>query len=177
MTIFNVLVVGRKGIGKTTFIDIHTNDDGTYNDMSISTVDGEDYNVKYFEYELENSVEQYKNKDLILCCFAVNDVDSYNKLDSEYIEEARREAKGVPLLAVGTKCDLRDDPSRDDMVSVEQGVEMAIKIGATAYLEVSTTENLNLNQLQDEIVKIILHTKPKKTSNFSFGIVKFLLGR
>ena len=55
--------------------------------MSISTVDGEDYNVKYFEYELENSVEQYKNKDLILCCFAVNDVDSYNKLDSEYIEE------------------------------------------------------------------------------------------
>ena len=28
MTIFNVLVVGRKGIGKTTFIDIHTNDDG-----------------------------------------------------------------------------------------------------------------------------------------------------
>ena len=51
------------------------------------------------------------------------------------------------------------------------------QIGATAYLEVSTTENLNLNQLQDEIVKIILHTKPKKTSNFSFGIVKFLLGR
>ena len=28
MTIFNVLVVGRKGIGKSTFIDIHTNDDG-----------------------------------------------------------------------------------------------------------------------------------------------------
>ncbi|KAL5253287.1 hypothetical protein ACHWQZ_G013163 [Mnemiopsis leidyi] len=198
MSIFNVLVVGRKGIGKSTFIDIHTNDDGTYNDMSISSVDGEDYKVKYFEYELENSVDQYKNKDLILCCFAVNDVDSYNKLDSEYIDEtvthststmlefshvtrhtlqARREAKGVPLLAVGTKCDLRDDPNRDDMVSVEQGVEMAIKIGATAYLEVSTTENLNLDQLQEEIVKIILHTKPKKTSNFSFGIVKFLLGR
>ena len=55
--------------------------------MSISTVDGEDYKVKYFEYELENSVDQYKNKDLILCCFAVNDVDSYNKLDSEYIDE------------------------------------------------------------------------------------------
>ena len=55
--------------------------------MSISTVDGDDYNVKYFEYELKHSVDQYKNKDLILCCFAVNDVDSYNKLDSEYIAE------------------------------------------------------------------------------------------
>ena len=34
----------------------------------------------------------------------------------------------MPLLAVGTKCDLRDDPNREDMVSVEQGVEMAIKV-------------------------------------------------
>ena len=55
--------------------------------MSISTVDGDDYNVKYFEYELKHSVDQYKDKDLILCCFSVNDVDSYNKLDSEYIAE------------------------------------------------------------------------------------------
>lgn len=66
--------------------------------MSISHVDGEDYNVKYFEYELENSVEQYKDKDLILCCFAVNDVDSYNKLDSEYLEEVGWKPDSVKCL-------------------------------------------------------------------------------
>eukprot|EP00116_Pleurobrachia_bachei_P014360 sb/3474622/ len=128
MTIFNVLVVGRKGIGKSTFIDIHTNDDGTYNDMSVSNVDGHDYKVKYHEYEMENDVSQYKDKDLILCCFAVNDVDSYTSLELEYIEEAKREAKNVPMLAVGTKCDLRDDPNRDDMVSIEQGMDMGRKM-------------------------------------------------
>ena len=32
------------------------------------------------------------------------------------------------MMAIGTKCDLRDDPERDDMVSIEQGIEMAIKV-------------------------------------------------
>ena len=58
--------------------------------------------------------------------------------------QARREAKGVPLLAVGTKCDLRDDPNRDDMVSVEQGVEMAIKV-CYIYLVVMETANISFN--------------------------------
>ena len=57
-----------------------------------------------------------------------------------------------------------------------------IQVGASAYLECSAKdgETFDLDQLQEEIVKIILHnqdSKDKKTSNFSFGIVKFILGR
>ena len=36
----NVLVLGENGVGKTTFIDLHTNEDGTENDLSITKVIG-----------------------------------------------------------------------------------------------------------------------------------------
>ena len=136
MTILNVLVVGEVNTGKSTFIDIHTNDDGeyslaryltrayslyttccvealwldsghwlttfmiqllsrinsnctgTYNDMSISNVNDHEYKVKYFEFDdKEDKTKQYKDKDLILLCFAVNNVPSYNKLDEVYVKE------------------------------------------------------------------------------------------
>ena len=55
------------------------------------------------------------------------------------------------------------------------------QVNASAYLECSSTIEFNINALQEEIVKVIIldqQTKAKKeTSNFSFGIVKFLLGR
>ena len=34
----------------------------------------------------------------------------------------------VPVLVVGTKCDLRDDPEREDMVSIPQAMEISKKV-------------------------------------------------
>ena len=47
-------------------------------------------------------------------------------------------------------------------------------------MECSNASKFDLDALQEEIVKVILQDRNKKNSecsNFSFGIVKFLLGR
>jgi len=173
-----VLVLGQLGVGKSTFIDLHTNEDGTDNDLSVTKVDGVEYKVRYQDSADSSPKDQYKGKDLVMLCFAVNNVASFNKLEEEYLAEIKSD---VPVLVVGTKCDLRDDPDREDMVSIPQAIEVAKKVNASAYLECSSTIKFNINALQEEIVKVIIldkQTKAKKeTSNFSFGIVKFLLGR
>ena len=41
--------------------------------------------VKYFEYDKDGLTSQFRKKDLILCCFAVNDVEAFKNLQAEFI--------------------------------------------------------------------------------------------
>ena len=176
---FDVLIIGAKGVGKKTFIEKHTNQDGSNDNTKTSDVDGTKYSVQYHIHNSSNPTKSEIN--LVLCCFAVNDVKSAEHV-KQYIQNAQNAHYKLPMLVVGTKCDLRDDPSRSDMVSIEQGIELSEMVNASAFLECSATDGqtFDLDALQEEIVKIILHSREpskKKTSNFSFGIVKFLLGK
>ena len=48
--------------------------------------------------------------------------------------QCKKDGLNTPMLAVGTKCDLRDDPDREDMVSIQQGIEMAEKVRERSHM-------------------------------------------
>lgn len=62
---------------------------GSNNNEKTSRVEGEpcEFHVKYHECEEPDKAESYNDKDIVLCCFAVNDVASYKKLETYYIKE------------------------------------------------------------------------------------------
>jgi Ras-related C3 botulinum toxin substrate 1 len=84
--------------------------------------------------------------------------------------EISHHAPGVPLILVGTKLDLRDDPltlakmreRRFTPVTYAQGSACAREIGAVKYLEASSLTQQGLKNVFDEAIKTVL--APQGTS-------------
>lgn len=70
----------------------------------------------------------------------------------------------MPIILVGTKLDLRDDPEvREQLrqrkmspISYEQAVQVAKEIKAVKYLECSALTQRNLKSVFDEAIKSVL---------------------
>ena len=80
---------------------------------------------------------------------------------SQWYPEIEHHAPGVPIILVGTKLDLRDDPeAREQLrqrkmapISYEQAVQVAKEIKAVKYLECSALTQRNLKSVFDEAIK------------------------
>ncbi|KAH7687733.1 Rho-related GTPase-like protein, partial [Aphelenchoides avenae] len=76
----------------------------------------------------------------------------------------------TPVMLVGTKMDLRDDPEvciklqkrRLAPISHAQGVQMAKEIGAVKHLECSALTQEGLKELFDEAIRAVLYPPPAK---------------
>ena len=47
---------------------------------------------------------------MFLVCFSVNSTDSLENVKTKWIPEVAHYCPGVPIILVGTKADLREDP-------------------------------------------------------------------
>jgi GTPase SAR1 family protein len=57
-------------------------------------------------------------------------------------------------LIVGTKIDLRDDPSaKGPIVSRKDGEKLAKEVGAAGYLEVSALKRTGIQELFEEVAR------------------------
>ncbi|KAJ3099533.1 GTP-binding protein Rho1 [Phlyctochytrium planicorne] len=87
----------------------------------------------------------YPGAHVVLICFSIASPDSLENVETKWIPEVQHHCPGLPILLVGCKMDLRNDPvtirdlgaRRQAPVSPEQGLAMARKIGAYRYLECS----------------------------------------
>mmetsp|Transcript_22510 Transcript_22510/g.25083 ORF Transcript_22510/g.25083 Transcript_22510/m.25083 type:complete len:91 (-) Transcript_22510:94-366(-) len=76
----------------------------------------------------------------------------------------------VPYLLVGTKLDLRNDPSTLEKLKVsgsspittQKGEDLAKRIKAVKYLECSAKTEENLKMVFDEAVKSVLFNSKRK---------------
>ncbi|KAE8542731.1 hypothetical protein D1P53_000793 [Cryptococcus gattii VGV] len=84
--------------------------------------------------------------------------------DPQWIPEIRHHAPTTPILLIGTKLDLRDDPvtlsrlkeRRFQPISFEMGVRCAREIGAVRYLEASSRTQKGLKNVFDEAIRAVL---------------------
>ena len=84
----------------------------------------------------------YEKTDVFLICFSLVSMDSFENVASKWHNEINHYCPGVPIILVGTKLDLRDDPdiiaklskNRTSPISYEQGFNMKNKIKAAKYL-------------------------------------------
>jgi Rho family protein len=88
----------------------------------------------------------YSKAHVILIGFSVDTPDSLANVRHKWAEEAREKCPGVPVILVGLKKDLRDDPVHQEemrkrgmqYLTKREGEEMREATGARKYLECSS---------------------------------------
>ncbi|CEJ91309.1 Putative Ras family protein [[Torrubiella] hemipterigena] len=110
----------------------------------------------------------YPQTDVFLICFSVVSPPSFDNVRAKWYPEIDHHAPSIPIILVGTKLDLRDDPAtldslrqkRMEPVSYEQALACAKEIRAYKYLECSALTQRNLKSVFDEAIRAVLNPRP-----------------
>ncbi|XP_051476915.1 rho-related GTP-binding protein RhoD-like [Apus apus] len=97
----------------------------------------------------------YSDANVVLICFDVTSPNSYDNILTKWYPEVNHFCKGVPVLVVGCKTDLRQDPEvrqklkegRLEPISRQQGEAMARQVHAVSYLECSARYQENVGAI------------------------------
>ena len=106
----------------------------------------------------------YPQTDVFLACFSISSPISFEHIEQKWVPEITHHCPGVPILLVGNKVDLRDDPDvvehlnelRMSPVTNAQGLAMAKKIGAVKYLECSAKTQKGLKNIFTTAAEVVV---------------------
>ncbi|ONK59160.1 uncharacterized protein A4U43_C08F3600 [Asparagus officinalis] len=104
----------------------------------------------------------YRGADVFLLAFSLISRASFENVSKKWMPELRHYAESVPVVLVGTKLDLRDDPQfltdhpGASTISTAQGEELKKQIGASVYVECSSKTQQNVKAVFDSAIKIVL---------------------
>ena len=110
----------------------------------------------------------YPQTDVFFLAFSLVDDSSFENVPKKWIPEIRKYMEDIPIVLVGTKLDLRDDPvlrknlmiKRKTLpISYEQGELMARKMGCISYIETSSLKGIGFNDMAQVIIKGSLSLK------------------
>lgn len=114
----------------------------------------------------------YDDTQAIMLCFSVDSPDSLENVASKWVAEITEHCQGVKVVLCALKCDLREEHEKDDdeddntpqkhIISYNEGLEVARKIGALRYLECSAMRNRGVNEAFTEAARVALQVKPAK---------------
>lgn len=115
----------------------------------------------------------YPQTDVFLMCFSVVSPISFDHVQQKWWPEINHHCPGVPIVLVGNKIDLRDDPvtisvlreKRMVPVSREQGLEMAKRIKAVKYVECSAKTQKNLKEVFHTAAEVVVCPELYRPSN------------
>lgn len=103
----------------------------------------------------------YPQTDVFLICFSIVSPPSFDNVKAKWYPEIDHHAPNIPIILVGTKLDLREDPAtlealrqkRMEPVSYDQALVCAKEIKAHKYLECSALTQRNLKSVFDEAIR------------------------
>lgn len=112
----------------------------------------------------------YPDSHVILITFAIDEPDLLENVEEKWMPEVKHFCPGLPVLLVGCKIDLRDDPdtlsklsaANKKPVSTEEGERLARKIGATKYIECSSKLNLGVKEVFEHSTRASLSVAKKR---------------
>uniref|UniRef100_A0A915PKY6 Uncharacterized protein n=1 Tax=Setaria digitata TaxID=48799 RepID=A0A915PKY6_9BILA len=110
----------------------------------------------------------YPQTDVFVLCFSIVAPVSFDNVLTKWIPEIRHNCPDAPILLIGTKLDLRDDPETlrqlnadgKQPVSKSQGQKVAKRIRAVKYLECSALTQQGLKAVFEEAVRAVIAPKP-----------------
>jgi len=106
----------------------------------------------------------YPQTDVFLVCFSIVSPPSFDNVLSKWYPEISHHAPNIPIILVGTKLDLRDDPKtvgglrekRMSPITYPQGIQRSKEINAVRYLECSALTQKGLKNVFDEAIRAVL---------------------
>ena len=112
----------------------------------------------------------YLYTDVILMCFSVDNLDSFENIPEKWIPELRPYCPNVPIILVGNKKDLRNDDNtkrelakmKREPVTGEEGSVMCEKINGYVYLECSAKTMEGVRDVFEMAARAALTNKPAK---------------
>lgn len=114
----------------------------------------------------------YPDSNVVIICFSVDLPDSLENVLEKWISEVLHFCQGVPIILVGCKVDLRNDPAiiqhlqsigSEGPVTQQQGQEVADQIGATDYIECSAKTGFGVREVFEAATRASLMGKQNKT--------------
>lgn len=180
------VVVGDGAVGKTCLLISYTTNafPGEYiptvfdNYSANVMVDGKPINLGLWDTAGQEDYDRlrplsYPQTDVFLICFSVISRASKDNVKAKWHPEINNHCPGTPVVLVGTKADLRDDPQTQKqlseknmkMVSADDAEGLRADINAVTYVECSALTQDGLKNVFDEAIRAAL--SPKKTTNKS----------
>jgi Ras-related C3 botulinum toxin substrate 1 len=106
----------------------------------------------------------YPQTDVFLVCFSIVSPASYENARVKWYPELQHHCPNVPVIVVGTKSDLRNDPATTDRLrerrqaplTREQGTQLARELGAYGYYECSALTLAGVKDLFDNAIRAVI---------------------
>jgi len=179
-----IMVVGDGSVGKTCMLISYTTNSfpGEYvptvfdNYTANAIVDGTPINLGLWdtagsdEYNTLRPLS-YPGTDVFIICFSLASPSSYESVKTKWHPEVTHFNPKTPIILVGTKLDLRDNPDTVESLKAqdleplteEMGEKLAKEIGAVKYLECSALTQKNLPSVFEAAVKAVFEDHKEKS--------------
>ncbi|EMG50778.1 Rho3p, partial [Candida maltosa Xu316] len=181
-----IVILGDGACGKTSLLNVFTR--GYFPQVYEPTVfenyvhdifiDGQSVQLSLWDTAGQEEFDRlrslsYSDTHCIMLCFSVDSPDSLENVQSKWVGEIADHCEGVKLVLVALKCDLRNNEDIDDnqpsnpyssqkrLITYDEGLAVAKKVGALRYLECSAKKNKGVNEAFSEAARCALHAKPK----------------
>ncbi|XP_050059701.1 uncharacterized protein LOC114130270 [Aphis gossypii] len=178
-----LVIVGDGACGKTCLLIVFSKDQ--FPEVYVPTVfenyvadievDGKQVELALWDTAGQEDYDRlrplsYPDTDVILMCFSIDSPDSLENIPEKWTPEVKHFCPNVPIILVGNKKDLRNDPNtirelskmKQEPVRPEEGRAMAEKINAFAYLECSAKSKEGVREVFETSTRAALQVKKKK---------------
>lgn len=179
-----LVIIGDGACGKTSLLSVFTL--GFFPTHYVPTVfenyvtdcrvDGRSVQLALWDTAGQEDYERlrplaYAQSHVILIGFSVDSPDSLENVHSKWIDEARERCPDVPIILVGLKADLRQDPvaveemrkRSQKFVTPREGEQMAQLCGARKYLECSSLTGEGVDDVFEAATRAALLTNGKQS--------------
>jgi Ras-related C3 botulinum toxin substrate 1 len=175
------VVVGDGAVGKTCLLWVYANNSfpeeyvpTVFDNYSANVmVDGRTINLGLWDTAGQEDYDRlrplsYPGTNVFLICFSVVNPASYENVKQKWYPEVHKHCPNVPIILVGTKTDLKDDPNIQQklkeknmsVVSAQQGEDLRKQIKAIKYVECSAKTGSGVKTVFDESIRAVLFSRP-----------------
>ncbi|XP_072339068.1 rho-related GTP-binding protein RhoG-like [Scyliorhinus torazame] len=177
------VVVGDGAVGKTSLLICYTTNafpkeyiPTVFDNYSAQiTVDSRTVSLNLWDTAGQEEYDRlrtlsYPQTNVFIICFSIASPPSYENVRHKWHPEVTHHCPDVPMLLVGTKKDLRNDPEtikklKDPSLAPimqHQGNELAKQIQAVKYMECSALNQEGIKEVFAEAVRAVINPTPVK---------------